>query len=703
MEDSLFRLGDVVRTPYGVGVVVTVAAPTKSNEQDDKGHNSVENSFYQVLLWRIPERSIGSSSVAHLQAEAVGYCSFLLFLDLRRSLIHNRWRFLSQILGRLPAAPGMITSLKTDGDKRVMIYSYFSSTNTFLVKPVNETASRWSFVPFIEELPDDAVPEKPTQNSAEIDFLEVTPDQLQCAPSAKFYPLLQELVRRGDAAASATSSFLTSKTVSNIVQKTTDLVESSTEAVLKKDIAMDSLLSKENVEQLAASVEQSIPTYSEEVKHVVAMLKDEELTVLLKKGHERLKELMSTNISKATEQALGNIGIRVVSADSGVTDFTASIAESRETALQALETILKEVDMDTVDLESVRLQLEGKFTTMFDSLAQAAKSDRALNSIFDTIAGKTTEWQEASGRLMSTRSASLFLEGASRIQARAANLFSKDQLEWAGEVGSKLTKAFTEGDAALARLKSIELGEAVRDRLVSAIEIRSESLGGLDGIIAGALTSVRQQGDSAVGQIQSMLTQMQKSASSVTTDARETLISILSHRSEYRDVALLHLERVLCDLEFQLSDDLSPEDIAAIARGEGGTAKIFEPIARRAGKEIEKQLDAAEASITDPTMLDVLKHVRKIVSGELTLSSVMDEVVNILNDDNVVAVGESLVQQGESVLDAIEGVSSNKVVDDVMKIAEKAGITKDTVMKQVESLDMNQLLVRYSAKKNVRK
>lgn len=583
----------------------------------------------------------------------------------------------------------MVTSLKSG--KKVMIYTYYSSTNTFLVKRVYDESSRWSFVPFIEELPDDAKETEPEEKST--DFLEVTPDQLQLAPSAKFYPLLQELVRRGDAAATATSSFLTSKTVTKIVQKTTDLVESSTEAVLKTDIAVDSLLSKDRVEQLTSSVEQSLPTYSEEVKQVVAMLKDEELTVLLKKGHERLKELMSTDISKATESALGNIGIRVVAADSGVTDFSASIAESRETALKALETILKEVDMDTVDLESVRLQLEGNFTTMFDSLAQAAKSDRTLNSIFDTIAGKTTEWQEASGRLLSTRSASLFMEGASRIQARAANLFSKDQLDWAGEIGSKLTKAFTEGDAALARLKSIELGEAVRDRLVAAIEIRSESLGGLDGIIAGALTSVREQGDSAVGQIQTMLTQMQKSATSVTTDARETLISILSHRSEYRDVALLRLEKVLCDLEFQLSDDLSPEDIAAIARGEGGTAQIFEPIARRAGKEIEKQLNTAEASITDPTMLDVLKHVRKIVSGELTLSSVMDEVVNILNDDNVVAAGESLVQQGESVLDAIEGVSSNKVVDDVMKIAEKAGITKETVMKQVESLDVNQLLV----------
>jgi hypothetical protein len=285
------------------------------------------------------------------------------------------------------------------------------------------------------------------------------------------------------------------------------------------------------------------------------------------------------------------------------------------------------------------------------------------------------------------------LEGASRIQARAANLFSKDQLSWAGEIGNKFTKAFTEGDAAVARLKSIELGETVRARLVEAIEVRSESLGGLDGIIAGALTTVKGSGGQTSDQMKGVLTALQGRASSVTKEANETLISVLARRSEYRDVALLKVEQVMCDLESQFGEELSPQDIAAIARGEGGTAKLFEPIAKRAAKEIEKQLDAAEESVSDQTMLDVLKHVRKIVSGQLTLQAVLDDVVNILNDDNIVAAGENLMKQGEQVLDAIEGVSGNKVVDDVMQIAEKAGLTKDKVMEGIGKLDVNELLV----------
>jgi hypothetical protein len=355
----------------------------------------------------------------------------------------------------------------------------------------------------------------------------------------------------------------------------------------------------------------------------------------------------------------------------------------------SLEELLKEIDVDKADLYAVRESLEANFTTMFDSMSQAAQSDRHLSKIFDTISGKTTEWQEATGRLLSTKSGSLFMEGASRLRARAANIFSQSQFDWAGEVVSQFTKSFTEGEAALARLKSLELGDAVRGRLVAAIEIRSESYGGLDGIIAGALTS-----ESGADQMKSMLATLRKTASTATTDAHESLISVLSRRNEYQDVALLRIERVLCDLESQLSDNMTPEEIAAIARGEGGTAAIFEPIAKRASQEIHRLLDQTESSVTDPTILSGLKHVRKLLSGELSMAGLMDELVLMLNDEQVVSASESLVQSGESVLDAIEGISGNKVVGDVVKIAEKAGITKQALISQMEHLNVDELLVR---------
>lgn len=630
-ENRSYLPGDVVRTSFGVGVLTS--CPSDDSDQ------------FRARLWRVPGKSIGSSVVAYLRSDA--------------------------ILHRLPAAPGMTTTCaggEFDGQE-VMVHCYYASKNTMLVTRLSDTS--WQKQDGFELLEPREQPE----------WIELTPEELRDARGAKFYPLLDELMRRGDTTASATSSFLNQKDVANIVTKTTQMVEESS--------ASAAPIANYDVQDLTASV---LPDESQ-VKQIYTMLKDEELTVLLERGRERLAQLVSTDIPKATEQALLKTGITVITDDETEATFSSSIAKSRETALAALEELLQDSNIDASDMEAIRGQIEQNFTTMFDSMRDAAQSDETLNSIFDTISGKTSEWQEATGRLLETKSASLFLEGAHRLQARAANMFTRDQLDWAGDIGSRFTKAFTEGDAAVARLKSVELGDAVRSRLVTAIEVRSGTHGGLDGIIAGALSSIKSTGDSSGDQFQEMLTTLQRTASSTTKDAHETLISMLSQRSQYKDVALLRIEQVLCDLENQLGEEMSAEDIAAVARGEGGTSAIFEPMARRAAQEIEKQLDAAESSVTDATVLEVLTHVRKILSGELTLSSVLDEVISVLNDDKVVAAGATIVEHSENVLDAIEGVSGNKVVETTLEVAERAGITKDTVMKQMQSLNVNQLLV----------
>jgi hypothetical protein len=588
------------------------------------------------------------------------------------------------ILGKLPVAPGMIAKLRDSQGQQVMVHCYYESRNVFVVSPLVDTS-----VTKRQSITEMTIDESQLKKTEENNWMEVTPDQLENAASAKFYPLLHELIRRGNMTASATTAFMNDKRVTSLVKKSTALVESST----TKATSLSSSVSRDDV---TSSVQSIIPK-EEDVKQVYSMLKDEQLTILLKMGRDRLKQLVDRDIPEATKMALRKTGISFVNNDGQESTFSSSIVQSRQKALSSLEELMNDIDMDKDDLNKVRCRLEENFTTMFDSLSQAAKSDRALSSIFDTISQKTFEWQEATGRLMSTKSASLFMEGASRLQARAASLFSRQQMQWAGEIGSKLTKAFTEGDAAVARLKSIELGDAVRHRLVAAIEVRSESHGGLDGIIAGALTTINQGGDNSGAEMQRMLANLQSTASSKTKDAHETLISVLSQKSQYRELALLRIESVLCGLEGHLGDEMSPQEIALLARGEGGTSALFEPIARRAAKEISKQLDVAEESVSDPTILRGLQNVRKIISGELTITGLLDEVVNILNDDSVVAAGETFMKHGESVLDAIEGVSGNKVVGDVMQIAERAGITKDSVMSQVETLNMDQILVSWSS------
>jgi hypothetical protein len=577
----------------------------------------------------------------------------------------------------------MVTTLKNANEegegRQVMVHCYQDSRNIFIVSPLVDgtLVRRQSMTAHSDEGDDDL-----NSSHSSLVFLEVAPEELVDAPSAKFYPLLHELMRRGDMTATATTAFIQNERVTKVVKKSTELVEYS------KETAADSVPSKDDV----TSTVKSIIPKEEDVKQVYSMLRDEELTTLLEKGRDRLKQLVDKDVPEATKLALQKTGITIVSDEGKESTFSETMAKSQEKALAALEALMKEMDVDQSDLDNIRGTLEENFTTAFDTLSEAAKSDRALSSIFDAVSGKTFEWQEASGRLMSTKSASLFMEGASRLQARAASLFSKYELEWVGGMGSKFMKSFTEGDAATARLKSLELGDAVRSRLVNAIEVRSESHGGLDGIIAAALTTLNRGGESSGDEMQKMLATLQDTASSATKDAHETLISVLSQRSQYQDLALLRIESVLCDLESYLGDDLSPEEIASITRGEGGTSALFEPIARRAANEISKQLDVAEESVDDPTILGGLQNVRKIISGELTVAGLLDEVVNILNDDSVVAAGETFMKHGESVLDAIEGVSGNAVVDDVMGIAEKAGITKSLVMSQMEALNMDEIL-----------
>ncbi|CAJ1927844.1 unnamed protein product [Cylindrotheca closterium] len=665
--------GDVVETSFGVGVIASCPGE--------------ESAFFKVMLWRIPGKSMGSSSTAHIQRDS--------------------------ILGRLPVAPGMITIKAGDPSKRkYMVQAYYASTKLYQIRALednDELAANTTNSTAVDIDPsksnDTVTSERLSRLSVSGHILSdphsslisahvesVSANDLSPSPSAKFYPLLVELIRRGEQTASATTEFLNKDEVTNVLGKASEYThKQSAEAMAQASSVIPDDVIGSAVDNLATQVKGAVN--EDEVQQVMAMIKDEDLTFLLEKGKARLEQLLNKDIPKATEAALENAGIRVVMDEEfRESPYSEAITKSREMALEALDDLLKKAEVDPSDLDSIKESLGENFSTMFDSLSAAAKSDRNLAKILDTLNEQTAEWQEATGRLMSTRSASLFFEGANRIQARAASLFSKDQLQWAGEIGSKFTKAFTEGDAAVARLKSIELGESVRDRLVRAIEIRSESLGGLDGIIAGALTTARSKGGESGDQLKDMLTLLQGQADSASKDANESLISVLSHRNEYRDVALLKLEQVLCELESHLGQHMAPEEIAALARGEGGTSKLFEPIAKRAADEIEKQLGAAEESVTDETMLGVLKHVRKIISGEMTVNAVMDEVVGILNDDNVVAAGENLVKQGEQVLDVIEGVSGNKMVEDALQIAEKAGITKDSVMEGIEKIDVNELL-----------
>ena len=593
----------------------------------------------------------------------------------------------------------MLTHLETlgvdakepSGRELVMVHCYYQNRGTFLVTQVEQDlVDSGTSIPTILSANTSKSKLLHAHRVSSLHFLEVAPDQLaSVAPSAKFYPILESIMLRANQASLFTDQCLRSDTTKRIVSTTEKVFNDNLNKINDAATVHGASELTFSVNGLESMLKKATPHIEESMKQVMSMIKDEEITVLLQKCKSRLEQLYtSTDLSDATRQALEKTGIYMQwDEEDSTSKLFPTIDSSRRSALDAIQELQTLVKNE--DLAVVRDELTQNFSAAFDSLAKAAKSDRSLNEIFEIFSEKTTAWQEVTGRVMGTRSAGLFLEGASRIQARAAALFGHGQFQAIGEIGSKLTKSFSEGDAALARLKSIQLGEALKNRLVKAIEVRSESLGGLDGIIAGALSTVNIETQTHIPEL---LDNLQRGAGTTAANAQETLISVLSSRSMYRDTVLLRLEHTLCDLGDQVGEELSPEEIAAVVRGEGGTARLFEPIARRAMKQIEKQLDAAEAQVTDGAVLGVLSRVRKITSGELTLAAIMDDIVNALNDDKVVAAGESLVRQSEQVLDVIEGVSANKAVTDAIHIAEKAGITKDSVLREFEKLKMNDLI-----------
>ena len=70
--------GDVVKTSFGVGVIVRGIGSSNTTAPADEPPDHAASFFpsYKVLLWRIPGKSVGSSSTAYLQPSAVRYDTY---------------------------------------------------------------------------------------------------------------------------------------------------------------------------------------------------------------------------------------------------------------------------------------------------------------------------------------------------------------------------------------------------------------------------------------------------------------------------------------------------------------------------------------------------------------------------------------------------------------------------------------------------
>jgi hypothetical protein len=817
--------GDAVLTRYGTGVVLRCFNALSEEFNANFPPSATKAKWATVRLWRQPGKSIASGAVATLRIEDC-------------------------VSKKIVAAPGMVVraapgettmdealngiekgeaKCREEGPKKLfLIERYLPSQDVFLAssspdedEKENDNSQHHSLAKSLA-----VMTSHPTSNSGNnngIDdnkdstdsipqqsnkkYLYLHPNQIDpSSSSAKFYPILDDLMSRGDKAWS--QSFSTqdvqdafTRTLSNAVVVTsptksrkdneqTDAEEdTSSIAKLISDTAKTSLETKgdgaRNNEMVTTTLTEALSTISEaagglslpqaqEIKQIYEMLRDDNLTALFEKGRERLNELVEKEIPARTKKALGAIGVELEEEGESTLNgdkIRGSISKLRKDALSSLEQILKisvdkdkgEFSIQTSEGETASIQINTEnilkstssakellsspsvlqatkqFSEMYDTLSSVAMSDPQLMQIFSSISEKTKSWQEMTGRILQTRTASLFMEGSARLRNRAAELLkiAPGQSRDAGTSNDgDLTRAFTEGDVAMAKLKSMEMGEAIRKRLFNAIELRSESSGGLDAIIAGSLAAISRKGDTVASgaksliqnsgldvslatsmdgasgkisedAIQSVITNLQQSATSALQGSKESLIALLSKRSGYRDTVLLRLEQVFIDMESQLARDMSAEEIASIARGEGGTFALFQPVAMRAAKEIENQLDAAELKMReskhwDPKADAAMGKVRQITRGELSMMDLLDMAAGYLDDEEVVAKTGGLIVKAESILDDFEAVSarlgdtsaaaSSGGASGIIEAAAKAGITKESLMEGVGKLDVNKLL-----------
>ncbi len=653
-----------------------------------------------------------------------------------------------------------------------------------------------------EETTDNREGEEQTQqtnNDEPKTIVELNANQIDpSSTSAKFYPMLEDLMRRGENAWSSLDAvkqktkehldndtdeviadkFLSSCTITvgdnqdgednkAAVEKAISDASKSSMDVINDKISSAAAATPEKIESVKAATEGISLPEADEIRQVYEMLRDEDLTKLLRLGRERLKDLVEVDVPDKTKKALEAMGIEIddgdgSSASSSGQTIREKMSKLQKEALASIEQMLTiNVSDDGITVQAnghnagitfdsskvvdsiptspsrqqVHRQTKEQFAKMFDHFSTVATSDPQLLSIYSSISEKTKMWQEMTGRLFQTKTVGMFMEGTQRLRTRAAQLLNlaPGQIQGldSGGVGSDLTRAFTEGDVAMAKLKSMEMGDAIRSRLFKAIELRSESSGGLDAIIAGSLAAISRTGDdysakasSLLGMdgvenkakslaggvdentIQSVINRVQSSATSAMKGTKETLIALLSEENTiYRDAVLLRLEQVFLDLESQLGQELSAEEIAKLANGEGGTMSLFKPVAIKAAKDIEMQLDAVENKMKESKHWnskadDALAKVRQITSGELSMSDILDMAASFLDDDEVVSKSGELILKAESLLDDFEAASGKlgKKIDGtdatagILDAVTKAGLTKETVMKGVEGLDVGKLL-----------
>jgi hypothetical protein len=271
----------------------------------------------------------------------------------------------------------MLTYLRSVNDngndtkkERVMVHCYYQHRDTFLISTY--VPKDLEFTHSLSEVTPDHT--KPQQ------YIEVSSDMISSvAPSAKFYPILESLMKRADRTAAKAQELLQSETSKRLVESTGKAIQDGAEKIATMGIDKRIADTTSSMGDIELTAKNEIPKMEEQIKQVMAMIKDKEITILLQECKKRLEQLSSTNFSEVTQRTLEKSGIYVQIRDEVVNknpNILQSIDATRESALSSLQDLMKFVEIPVDDLSNAHTELSKKFANTFDSLSRKLQFGR---------------------------------------------------------------------------------------------------------------------------------------------------------------------------------------------------------------------------------------------------------------------------------------------------------------------------------------
>ena len=231
-------------------------------------------------------------------------------------------------------------------------------------------------------------------------------------------------------------------------------------------------------------------------------------------------------------------------------------------------------------------------------------------------------------------------DGVEKLKKRATSIFGNDGEQKMRQLSeAPILQQFTTkqngNDKTLAALKGLELGEAVKNRLITNFELQADARGGIDGLIFSSFNAINKNQAMLKGKmnedfsVERILCELEAKSEKVKgrvkgsgggSVSKEKLIGAIGKGSLYKDLVLGNLETQLVLLNkraeaFGLGDLFSAKKVAVMNSGGGAdmtsTQTLFAPVVEKASGKVVEEIDNIEQKTENATIKVLLQYVAR--------------------------------------------------------------------------------------------